>query len=420
MRILKLENKNITTIFFMIVVLAMENFCCLIPSDKYIINGIIKFSDIGVILAVLWMTWVAINLKGKRYNKKKELIYYIFFYLVLVLTSSTAAKNMVNQSIFLGIRSLRKQIISFLLYFQIINALECGLIKKNDLIKIMYIIGIFEIIVYFLQYILVDKVTFTFIETDEKRNDTARLRFPFLLPLIISFMSYNNLLEKKNNKIFNLFVFIFGLLVLIIICQHRAPSIICVISLAIGFVLWKKGFEKKYFIGILILLISINLISNSKLFLSAFDTIAGKNNEIATLDTMSIRKEGQEYYLEKIKQSPLFGYGNPNTNSAIAMEESGANENYFLVDNGIIGFFYIYGIVGIIWLILFFIKIFRCSIYVYKEKQNIFYITYCIFEIGNLYIGMHWYYYYTLPFILVITLLDSDVEKIKEKEKNNE
>lgn len=420
MRILKLENKNITTIFFMIVVLAMENFCCLIPSDKYIINGIIKFSDIGVILAVLWMTWVAINLKGKRYNKKKELIYYIFFYLVLVLTSSFAAKDMVNQPISWGIRSVRNQIICFLLYFQVLNALQCGLLKKNDLIKIMYIIGIFEIIIYFLQYILVDKITFTFVDTGEKRNGTARLRFPYLLPLIISFMSYNNLLEKKKNKVFNLLIFGLGLLVLIVICQNRAPSIISIISLLIGFMLWKNGFEKKFFLGILILFITVGLMSNSKLFQSAFDTIEGKNNGIATLETMSIRKEGQKYYIEKIKKSPLFGYGTPNLNSERAMKSSGANENYFLADNGIIGFLYIYGIVGIIWLILFFIKIFRCSIYVYKEKQNIFYITYCIFEIGNLYIGMHWYYYYTVPFILAIILLDYDVEKIKEKEKNNE
>ena len=92
---------------------------------------------------------------------------------------------------------------------------------------------------------LIDKVTFTYIDTSEVRNVTSRLRFSYLLPLILSIKAFDNLLNGKNNKILNTVIIIFGASVLIVICKHRAPSVIYMVALLIGYLLWEKKYYKK-------------------------------------------------------------------------------------------------------------------------------------------------------------------------------
>ena len=419
----RFKNKNITTYLLLIVVFSLEKFAYLIPTQKYFIPGLMKYSDFGIILALLWILWVFFNCCKKKSNldlkRKNKKIFknIIFYYLILTIISSIAANAFFRQPVSWGIRSLRNQIVCFILYFSIINAIDINILDRDDFTKIITVVGIIEIIIYLLQYLLIDKVTFTYIDTSEVRNGTSRLRFSYLLPLILSIKAFDNLLNGKNNKILNIVIIIFGASVLIVICKHRAPSVIYMVALVIGYLLWKKNIIKKFLIGFIVLILGGTIIFNSSLFQSTFNTLEGKNDDENTMD---IRYEGQKYYINQLKKSIIFGYGNPNTNCKEAMIASGENDYYYLPDNGIIGFVYIYGLLGIVWVFILFYKIINASYFCYRKEKNLFFLVYFIFEIGNLYIGMHWYYYYTLPFILVLVLLNLKYCELKKKGKFNE
>ena len=51
----RFKNKNITTYLLLIVVFSLEKFAYLIPTQKYFIPGLMKYSDFGIILALLWI-----------------------------------------------------------------------------------------------------------------------------------------------------------------------------------------------------------------------------------------------------------------------------------------------------------------------------------------------------------------------------
>ena len=419
----RFKNKNITTYLLLIVVFSLEKFAYLVPTQKYFIPGLMKYSDFGIILALLWILWVFLNCCKKKSNldlkRKNKKIFknIIFYYLILTITSSIAANVFFRQPVSWGIRSLRNQIVCFILYFSIINAIDINILDRDDFTKIITVVGIIEIIIYLLQYLLVDKVTFTYIDTSEVRNGTSRLRFSYLLPLILSIKAFDNLLNGKNNKILNIVIIIFGASVLIVICKHRAPSVIYMVALLIGYLLWKKNIIEKFLIGFIVLILGGTIIFNSSLFQSTFNTLEGKNDDENTMD---IRYEGQKYYINQLKKSIIFGYGNANTNCKEAVIASGENDYYYLADNGIIGFAYIYGLLGIVWVFILFYKIINASYFCYRKEKNLFFLVYFIFEIGNLYIGMHWYYYYTLPFILVLVLLNLKYCELKKKGEFNE
>lgn len=96
------------------------------------------------------------------------------------------------------------------------------------------------------------------------------------------------------------------------------------------------------------------------------------------------------------------------------MVASGAGMNIFLADNGVFGFLYCHGILGIVWLISLFFQMLKKSSYIMLKKRNYSYILYAIYEVLNLYMGMHWYYYYALPFVLFLCLLNYEYYERKE------
>ena len=51
----RFKNKNITTYLLLIVVFSLEKFTYLIKKKKYFIPGLMKYSDFGIILALLWI-----------------------------------------------------------------------------------------------------------------------------------------------------------------------------------------------------------------------------------------------------------------------------------------------------------------------------------------------------------------------------
>lgn len=412
---MRIKTKDITKLLLFFTLFGLEDFACLVPSSNYIANSFLKFSDIGIILAIFWTLWVLFFVR-KQTKEKNKYRYglFIFAFFIIIIISSFCANYFFSQSVFIGIRSMRKIIICLILYFPILKCLQNNIITKNELLKYIYIISFFELTIYILQFLLVNKITFVYIDTGEFRYDSVRLRFPYLFPLISGFISLDNILSSKKSRFIDFYYTIGSFVLVAGICKYRAPSLILLVIFIIGFIIWKKGIDKKIFIGFLIFGCLSFYLANSNIVQSSL-RVFEKKETISKDNTLMIREDGQKYYLEKLKKSPVFGFGLPNLNNRSAMIASGSLKYYYLADNGIIGFIYIHGLIGAVWVLFLFKKVIKDSYMIYVKNESMRYLLYFMFEILNLYIGMHWYYYYPLPFVLMLILLDYEVVDVERK-----
>ena len=412
---MKIKKWNTTTALFFITVLAIQNFAQLIPTTSYIIPGLVKFSDLGIIAIIIFFLWSYFGVRTRK-GIKYEYSIIIAALIILIIISSYVAEIKFDQSIFIGVRSMRTLIACFLLYFPVTRMLSIGQIKYKDFIKILFLVGVFELTVYTLQYLLADTITFLYIDTTEVRYNSTRLRVPYLLPMVLGLYCYDSILVGRANnlrkKLCNALMMGGSIFLLFIVCKHRAPSLILVCTIGLGYLLWKKNFSVKFVVGALLVVLTVVFLSNSDIFLSA---INGLTNLNSSDNTLRVREAGQLYYIQKISESPIFGYGYPNINNPSAQYSAGTRYNFFILDNGVIGFTYIQGIAGVIWLAFMFLKSYRMSFALYRNRISYFFLLYFYYETRNMYIGMHWYFLNPLPFVLVLILLEYNYKEMNNR-----
>jgi len=416
------EKINVTKVLLFLVILSVENFCCLVPSTSYLIPNLFKYSDLGLIFAVIFFLWVMLFVKFKEEGRRAHYPYkwIVLFFFVIIVISSAMANHFFAQPVSWGIRSHRQIVVCFLLYFPISKALQTGVIKKEDVIKDIIIVATLEMLLYTIQYFLINKVVFlhfTYSDKIEMRLGTRRLRYPIELPIFSTFLILNKFLNKKGNSLSKIGYILWFAVILIVMVQKRTQIISFLFSVATIFVLWKKSVGTKLLINLLVFTVLIGFMLSSSIVQSAIEGIANRGSRE---DTLTIREKGIEYYKERVKESPIFGFGFPNSNCNDALIASGVPNGYYLADDGIYGFYYIFGLCGIIWLLIFWIKNIKLSFMVYKERNYVF-LLYFIYETVELYIGMKWYYYWYLAMVLAITLLSNEsVERNMVRGLHNE
>lgn len=408
---------SVTKILLFLVIFSLENFACLLPASEYIVPGFIKYGDIPLFISVVFILWVALFVKFKDKNKKAIYPYkwIVIGFILLIIVSSIMSFHFFRQPISWGIRSQRMIITCFLLYFSISKALQTGVINKSDLIKDILIVGTIEMVLFTIQYILANKLIFlNFTSSDlvEMRLEHRRLRFPTELLFLVTFIRLDNLLNNRGSKIKNISYIIWFFLILVIMVQKRIQIIAFIITIIIIFALWRKKLDAKLLINLIIILVVGLFMINSPIIQSSYDGLTNRNG---SNDTISIRESGIKYYKERVKNSIIFGFGKPNSNSKAARKASGELQRYYLADDGIYGFLYIFGLSGIIWLILFWKNNIKKSWKLYKIQYIYIYISYFIYESIGLYIEMKWYYYWHIAIVLAFTLMDYDYNTNKSQ-----
>lgn len=408
---MKIKKRNTITWMFFFSVIALENFCWLIPSDEYIVTGLLKFSDIGVIFAIFWSFYVFGSTRKNAYSK--AMIWPALFY-VCAFISCYMASRFFGQSMGLGIRQIRYFLVCVIYFYAIFRSLQSRLITKADVYKIIKFQAVFECVIFLLQYLLIDRVVFVHTGISFEYGN-ARLRVSYLLPMIQMYISLNEYLNgiKKTQNLICVFL---GAIVLAGLCKHRAPTLIMLCTFCIALVLWKKKLSTKLIVSLLAIVVIVAFVSNSDMIQQAFGVLFKGSSEG---DTLSIRKIGRMYYFEQLTNYNAWvtGLGQPNINSISAYKASGALNHIYLADNGIFGLLYAHGILGVAWIVCFFASIFKKSFYLFKEKKQYQYLLYFLFELGNLYMGLHWFYYYAAPFMIFMALLNWEYEEERYSKK---
>ena len=173
-----------------------------------------------------------------------------------------------------------------------------------------------------------------------------------------------------------------------------------------AFCLYKKNYVKK-FIAIIVIIILLPLIMNMNIIKDTFNGILNMNS------TNDIRYVGKKFYLEEISKSPILGRGFINSLWQNSVEQARFDDSILLNDNGIIAFIYMYGILGLVWIMHIIIKLIFLSWRLYKEENNYIGVLYII-HIIVLSPNIIWWYWSTngkLIFIIFISL----IEKMSEE-----
>lgn len=386
---------------------AFEDYACLVTEDAIFPYGL-RASDIGVLLAVIWSIDVFVRLRGRH----KGYVFLIFpFVLAIVSTviSAAQATSLLSQPFRLGILPFRRMYASMLMSVAIVCALRFGLLSKRRLVRILYIIGLFELVLFTAQAILAGSVTFLVISTSEVRFGITRLRAPFLLPMLIGMMSFHNFLDSPHKEdlrvLGHLLVAVWSILFVGLICQHRAPTIILLVSYFVA-ILLSRGSASTKILGTMIALLVLAGIAATPMIQSTVESLSGSTSS-ASQNTLEIRADGHEYYLEKLTESPIVGFGWPNSTYLPATIAAGEGYNYYAADNGIYGLAYMLGAFGCAWIAIIYVGALRHAWKIRQSKGGALF-QYFLFETGNLYMGLHWFYYYPMPFMIALALLDYD------------
>lgn len=371
------------------------------------IFGLLNISD-DIVLVIVFVFILFITIKYKnlkqRYMFKKE----VLFITCLIIISSIVSYKLYGQGIMLGLRAQRKFFIAPLMYFPISKLLGAGVITRNDIEKIFYRVGISEIIIYTLYYLSGGSIGFLNINFDYRYGD-IRLRVNSFNIEILFLIVVNNILNGKNRK-GNLLIGIIDFIFIAFILKTRLLVVGILVIAIVGIFFVRKQWILKI-VSVLAIICMIPIALNLTIIKDIITTLLED-------DPNDIRKLGKEYYIEQLQKTPILGRGYINTQSEEAFRGAGMDKQYYLNDNGIYGFAFMYGLIGMIWIIDIVIRCLKYGINIYKKYNDyliFLYICYNIIVCMNM---ASWYWSVNGWFTLIYMFAIIDYyKKIYDKEE---
>jgi uncharacterized protein (UPF0333 family) len=404
---LRLRSITFNDVVLFCIFFIYEDYACLISYDIILPMGL-RPSDLGVLLAIAWSVYVFLRVRGQRHSRVYVIIPFVFAFISTV-ASALQAFLVLGQPLLWGILPFRRMYAAMLFAIAIVYALRSGIVSRDNLIKTLYLVAIVELCLYTLQALLASSISFLAVSTSEVRFGMARLRVPFLLPMLMGIYSFHTYLDSwhKDNVrvVLHLFFAIWTVLFVALICQHRAPTIILLLSYLVAILISRGSASTKVLATLAALLLAVG-IAATPMIQSSLQALGGDTSS-ASQNSLTIRADGHEYYLERLQSSPVFGYGWPNSNYLPATTAAGETYKYYTVDNGIFGLAYMLGIVGCVWIAILYAGALRRS-WLVRHSVGGWLFQYFLFETGNLYMGLHWFYYYPMPFMIALAILDYD------------
>ena len=407
--------KNIIYIILAFLVL-MDKCFYLIDTDAIHVTGSFAYSDIWLVFFALFFFWQFVKYIRIRDAIKYKEKYLIVALCLLVFISAYQQMKLTGQNLNLGVRPQRNYLLILFSYFPIRKLFALKKIDPEEVIQGLMKLGTFAAAVYILQKLMYPNVQFIYAAMNY-RNGTLRMYIDTSIVQLAGMAAMYYFC--KNFKLKYLVFYIINFIDIFWVGQGRLEIISFISASAIGVVLAKRLNTKRLLI-VVAGIVAVFVFLNTPFADSFWDAVLSAGTARTDQgNTMAIRYIGRELYFKQLGETIsalLFGCGYPNSLYAPAANKAGFNININLNDNGIFGFTYIYGLVGLAVLITLFIRLFIKSVYVFKKTNNNFYIMYLSMLLLLAYNIIMWYWYACGTFILIIMicLLEEEVKRIKE------
>ena len=345
----------------------------------------IPLYDITFFWNLIWIfTSLLYSISYGIKRSKDKFFLVVIFACILVFTSSYIGTKTYNQPLIYGLVSQRLWISCLLMYFPFDRWLNSNKITINGIVRTLKIICVMYLSICILQYLLSNKIQFTYVATSTRYGE-VRYRFDCLFLVLLSGFTIDNIiLNKKNHKVD---ILILGAIffVIVVIAKGRMQIISWLAAIVICMLIRKEHILKKYFF-VLVMIISLYFfVSSTSLGQDILDIFWGSGTGVSE-DTLTIRDVSKEYYLNLLKtngETILFGYGSVNNSWEIAREIARptiGNWVYHTSDNGIYGYAFYYGILGVIWWIVSMTYCLYLAFKVYKKTGKFAYLQFVLVD----------------------------------------
>lgn len=319
--------------FILIYLLLSCNIFYLLPISRW---------NIFRILSLLSILFVLLNQKIILYSKSKFNLT-IFLLVLLTMIETILSKINYNQSM--------KEIIGTSLYYYIILYFFILDYYKNDntklyIKKVFVYISIVVSILLISQMILYQTFHIKFLSIDFEnriRFGEVRLEVASYLVCIGIIISLSEILQN-NIKRSNILSLIVGTIYIIYVSKTRGYLIALTICILSMIYFYKSGFISKIYTTVIVILVGAIIINLP--IISKYNDL--KENDYGSSIT---RQNAINFYVNQIRNKPLFGMGIINTvnkNDENYSIVRGPYGKFYRDDVGIIGFTNEFGILGLI------------------------------------------------------------------------
>jgi len=339
--------------------------------------------------------------------------YFIQFVAIfgLISVASLMASVTTSQGILRGFINQMGWISVALSYFLLSKWIVRGKLCYEDIERAIIVVALFESLLSIVQfYIVGTSHLFLNVKTNE-RYETARLYINNAYILFsLSFLSRR---LAKGVDVSKTIVLLISLFIPVVTIIKSRIGIIAAIFVIAGTYVFSKiessprtksnevTMRKQILRGAILLFGVVLLYQASRLNLVQ-DFINAINNPITDRSSMD-RMNAISFYMEKWASSPftkIFGYGYTTKEMSLY--------RYILADNGIFGFLFVYGLVGLIWLVVFAFRTIKDGWLIRKKSGN---AGLFIMAITN-YIGLSVTYYlgyYFVYSLLLVLLIEAEI-----------
>lgn len=355
-------------LYIFVILFLMTRFSYILP--EFIFNPIICPENVAVALIIVW--FIIMEVRG-HWTKRMKLDYPWFAYgaIILVITSSIQASRLYGGQSFIDGISAQKVFIAGVLFFCIIDKyVKCEYISLDEIFRVIVFCAIVQIFLYFVQFFLGPShmLLSCYYTTPGMDSSVNRIRLygstSYIGFAYIAVLSNLDRVKKKTRSYaFIVLVLIFAM----VINQGRSFIVQYVMLFVLSLILYKGNFTKRAFamcLGVIIVAMALN----STYFNTLINTI--QNTTISTYSTLGVRYRSQEFYLNFLANHPILGGGYPDPTNSSAQTLAGISSGFLVVDNGVYGLAFRYGLLGLCWYIACAITMLIKGIKIYRSTGN--------------------------------------------------
>lgn len=380
----------------------------------------INYNDVCLIFSIILLLIVVLKFYRTIFAKWFHFLIPMLFLLVLIVTSAMQAKILYNQPFILGIRPQRDFLKWICIYLSFVIMLRNKKINLKQIVTVLFIASYIRIALLIIQWILNPLgVNFLHIDLITERYGLPRFYVSIKLELFLVFYFAFKLFNREKMtslKKLSVYLFIFMILfTMLFITLSRMEVVSAIVGLLLlyfsTFRFTKISTPISIFCGIILTIVFFSTSLGEELL----NLLLGN----VDFDTAVIRDNGRNFYFDVIKDNLLFGGGMPNKLWDASVVGSGISKNYFYVDNGIFGFVFIYGIVGLIWIISLYCMIVYFSFCLHDKRKNI-YLSFLVFNIVGSYTLMPMGSYYSnMMLVYFLIFLEAELVETEKQELTN-
>lgn len=352
---IRIKKSNIRYLILLLILCMEHQLLYLVPASWKVFGldyqGICFLAEVMVFMESLAET--NFRLRKSKYNW----IFYIG--LMLVVTSAVAGMVTYGQSFSTGLIVQRTRIGSLIFFFALLQWYSNKKITADGIWKTLIVFAILYASLCSIQYILANVVTFTYSTSSEKmRYGSVRYWFNGTYLVFLAGYGLDKFWKKGNHKGIYAFLMIFPFVLFYIITKSRMAALALTCSFLICVII-KDGLSTKRFFSIAIVIVAFLFLSSTSVGMDLMNTLL--NGSTGAEDTLSVRTIGRAYYISETAKTPirfLLGCGYASANNSTALEMAypqvystiyGYSVSLYPQDNGVIGSFYYYGFLGILW-----------------------------------------------------------------------